>query len=159
MAIARRESSFMEDAVSTANARGLMQVLPSTADFMLRSKDILPASFRRTMQRRSMRRELLDAKTNVEFGMGYLNFLKQKVGDNPVLIAAAYNAGWQNVLDWLPQTGDMPVDMWVDTIPYKETREYVKAILTYQVIYDWHRKQPTNRFSSLVQMSVSKPQT
>ena len=158
-AIARRESSFMEDAVSSANARGLMQVLPSTADFLLRTNDILPAGFRRSMKRKSMRRELLNAKTNVEFGMGYLQFLQQKLGDNQVLIAAAYNAGWQNVLDWLPKDESLPVDIWIDTIPYKETREYVKAILTYQVIYDWHRNKPTNRFSSLTQMTVSQPQT
>lgn len=57
-------------------------------------------------------------------------------------------------MQWLPEKGDVPIDIWIDTIPFKETREYVKAILAYQLIYDWQRNQPTNRFNVLMTETI-----
>ncbi|MBO1256603.1 transglycosylase SLT domain-containing protein [Alteromonas sp. 5E99-2] len=153
-AIARRESSFMEDAVSSANARGLMQLLPSTATFLLNSGGIVKPEFERKMKRKTVRYELFKGASNIEFGASYLNYLERKVGSSDVLKMASYNAGWQKVMQWLPEKDDVPIDIWIDTIPFKETREYVKAILAYQLIYDWQRNQPTNRFNVLMTETI-----
>lgn len=120
-AIARRESSFMTDAVSTANAFGLMQVLPSTAKYLERE--------------RVSNRSLMNPKTNAMLGNKYLRYLMDKVGNNMVLATASYNAGWSRVKGWLPEDASVGADLWVETIPYKETRNYVKAVMAYKQIY------------------------
>ncbi|MFC4700555.1 transglycosylase SLT domain-containing protein [Glaciecola siphonariae] len=119
-AIARRESSFMTDAISSADARGLMQILPSTA---------------RYLERRVSAKDLFDVDVNTRIGNKYLRYLMNKLDDNALLATASYNAGWRKVLDWLPETGSVEADIWVETIPYRETRNYVKAVLAYQQIY------------------------
>jgi soluble lytic murein transglycosylase len=58
-----------------------------------------------------------------------------KLDDNLLLATASYNAGWRKVKQWLPEQGSVPADIWVETIPYRETRNYVKAVLAYQQIY------------------------
>ena len=121
LAIARRESSFMPDAVSPANARGLMQVLPSTARYL--------------EKRRMSSRQLLNPKLNAKLGNKYLRYLLDKLDNNVVLATASYNAGWRRVKQWVPQSGTVPADIWVETIPYKETRNYVKAVMAYKQIY------------------------
>ncbi|MGB3724890.1 MAG: transglycosylase SLT domain-containing protein [Glaciecola sp.] len=120
-AIARRESSFMSDAVSSANARGLMQVLPSTAKYL--------------EKRRVTQRQLLDAKTNVKIGNKYLRYLLDKLDNNSILATASYNAGWRRVKQWLPENEALEADIWVELIPFKETRNYVKAVMAYKQIY------------------------
>lgn len=120
-AIARRESSFMTDAISSADARGLMQVLPSTAKYL--------------EKRRVSSSQLLDADTNVRIGNKYLRYLMNKLDDNSVLATASYNAGWRRVLEWLPETEPLEADIWVEIIPYRETRNYVKAVMAYKQIY------------------------
>lgn len=121
-AIARRESSFMPDAVSPADARGLMQILPSTARYIER--------------RRVSSKDLLDADINARIGNKYLRYLLNKLDNNALLATASYNAGWRKVREWLPESGTVPADIWVETIPFRETRNYVKAVLAYQQIYE-----------------------
>ena len=111
-AIARRESSFMVDANSGAGAKGLMQLMPGTARYLAKGT--------------VSNQVLFDPQQNVEFGTQYLRYLMDKMQDNPVLATAAYNAGWRRVQQWLPKE-NIPLDVWVETIPYKETRNYVKA--------------------------------
>jgi soluble lytic murein transglycosylase len=120
-AIARRESSFMPDAISPANARGLMQVLPSTARYI--------------EKKRISSRELLDVETNAKIGNKYLRYLLDKVDDNAILATASYNAGWRRVRQWLPENEALEADIWVELIPFKETRNYVKAVMAYKQIY------------------------
>ncbi|MFT5278208.1 MAG: soluble lytic murein transglycosylase [Glaciecola sp.] len=120
-AIARRESSFMSDAVSSANAFGLMQVLPSTARYL--------------EKKRVSKRSLMNPKTNAKLGNKYLRYLMDKVGNNMVLATASYNAGWSRVKGWLPENESVGADLWVETIPFKETRNYVKAVMAYKQIY------------------------
>jgi len=121
-AIARRESSFMPDAVSSANARGLMQVLPSTAKYL--------------EKRRVSSRQLFDVETNAKIGNKYLRYLMDKLNDNSILATASYNAGWRRVKQWLPENEALESDIWVELIPYRETRNYVKAITAYKQIYN-----------------------
>ena len=120
-AIARRESSFMPDAVSPADARGLMQLLPSTAKYL--------------EKRRISSRQLLDVETNAKIGSKYLRYLMNKLDDNTVLATASYNAGWRRVKQWLPEDEALQADLWVELIPYRETRNYVKAVMAYKQIY------------------------
>ena len=119
--IARRESSFMPDAVSPADARGLMQLLPSTAKYL--------------EKRRVSSRRLLDAKTNAKLGNQYLRYLMDKLDNNRILVTASYNAGWRKVRKWLPEDEALASDIWVELIPYRETRNYVKAVTAYKQIY------------------------
>ena len=138
MAITRRESSFRADAYSGAGARGLMQILPGTAK-LLRNDD----SFKR----------LNTPEVNVALGTYYLSRLKERFDGNHVLATAAYNAGYYKVKDWLPSESTA-LDEWVEMIPYYETRDYVKAVLSYQQIYELLNGKEVNLFDAFATMRV-----
>lgn len=141
MAIARRESSFMVDAVSPAGARGLMQLMPGTANFITSS--------------RVGTKTLFEPDKNLAFGIQYLKYLNDKLNENPVLVTASYNAGWKKVLQWLPTEGEQPLDVWIENIPYRETRHYVKAVMAYRYIYQKKLGQNADVFDTLSRMKVS----
>ncbi|WP_181405214.1 transglycosylase SLT domain-containing protein [Aestuariibacter sp. GS-14] len=141
MAIARRESSFMVDAVSPAGARGLMQLMPDTANYLTSS--------------RVGTNTLFEPDKNVSLGIQYLKYLNDKLGENPVLVTASYNAGWQRVMQWLPAEGEQPLDVWIENIPYRETRHYVKAVMAYRYIYQKQLGQSSDLFDTLSRMKVS----
>lgn len=140
MAIARRESSFMVDAVSPAGARGLMQLMPGTARYIAQKKVATD--------------DLFDAGQNVQFGVQYLRYLMDKMGDNPVLVSASYNAGWQRVMKWLPADSNVETDIWIETIPYKETRNYVKAVMAYRYIYEQQLGESSELFLQLAASAI-----
>ncbi|MGQ4277348.1 transglycosylase SLT domain-containing protein [Pseudidiomarina sp. E22-M8] len=142
-AISRRESAFRFDAYSHAGAHGLMQLLPSTARYIGR--------------RDYARHDLQNVGVNIRLGTRYLADLKRRLGDNWVVATAAYNGGIYRVIDWIPQQ-PMAIDRWIETIPYRETRDYVKNVLAYQQIYLMLEKpeQPINRFTELTEMTISK---
>lgn len=125
LAIIRRESAFQPDAVSPVGARGLMQIMPDTAAYLERS------SVGRSPRRSA---DLNDPDENIRLGTRYLADLLRRNGDNWLLATASYNAGYYRVQEWIPKE-QVPVDIWIETIPYQETRDYVKAVLTYQQIY------------------------
>ncbi|MCU7552978.1 transglycosylase SLT domain-containing protein [Alteromonas sp. ASW11-19] len=135
MAIARRESSFMSDAVSPAGATGLMQLMPGTAQYIA--------------EQRVNRKTLFEPDKNLDFGVQYLRYLMDKLDDNPVLVSASYNAGWRRVLKWLPEKQALPTDIWIENIPYRETRHYVKAVLAYRYIYEQQLGEPSELFNEL----------
>lgn len=139
-AIARRESSFMTDASSSAGARGLMQLLPGTARYLAKKKISTQILF--------------DPNINAGYGTQYLRYLLDKMDNNPVLATASYNAGWRSVQRWLPEKGSLPMDIWIETIPYKETRNYVKAVLAYRQIYASQLGHNEGLFDKLVEMHV-----
>lgn len=139
-AIARRESSFMADANSGAGARGLMQLLPGTARYLEKDK--------------VKNRELYDPDFNVQLGTKYLRYLMDRMDNNPILATASYNAGWRRVKDWLPDNGNMPMDIWVENIPYKETRDYVKAVMAYKQIYLQQLGKEENLFKDFTHMKI-----
>lgn len=127
-AIARQESAFTPDARSSAGALGLMQLLPSTA--------------KQTASRSGMRvsnHDLLNPQTNIALGGRYLNQLMEEFNGNRILAAAAYNAGPYRVKQWLnnDEKARLPYDVWIETIPYRETRGYVQNVLAYSVIYGY----------------------
>lgn len=123
MAVARRESSFSPYAVSPAGARGLMQLMPATARLVAKQRN----------QKINLN-DLFDRHTNIKLGTHYLADLLEKYQGNSVLALAAYNAGPHRVNNWLYES-PVPFDLWIETIPFKETREYVQAVLTYRVIF------------------------
>lgn len=135
MAIARRESSFRSDAISPVGAAGLMQLMPGTAKYVAQTK--------------VSQSQLFNVNENVEFGVQYLRYLMDKLNNNPVLVSASYNAGWRTVLEWLPENEALPVDIWIENIPYKETRAYVKAVMAYQHIYEQQLGGNNNIFPQL----------
>ncbi len=73
---------------------------------------------------------------NIRFGTHYLRTVMNRFDNNVALAAAAYNAGPSNVKRWLPRDTSMPADLWVETVPYKETRNYVQAVLAYSTVFD-----------------------
>ncbi len=123
-AITRQESAFVRTARSKAGALGLMQVMPGTAKMVSRQFNL----------RYRNQHDLLDVKTNVAIGSRYLKQMLDKHQNNLILAAAAYNAGPKRVEEWLPDK-DTATDVWVETIPFSETRNYVQNILTYSLIY------------------------
>lgn len=126
-ALIRAESAWAPDARSHANARGLMQLLPSTA--------------RMEATQRGLRYPgdagLFDASENLTLGIAHLASMLEKHGGQPFLATAAYNAGPTPVARWLAQRPPSDIDLWIETIPYRETREYVARILAFAAIYDW----------------------
>lgn len=142
MAISRRESSFMSDANSSAGALGLMQLMPGTAK-MLYGKRI-------------NKYKLFDANTNIKLGTQYIGQLIERLSDRVPLAIASYNAGYYRVKKWIPEDKPQPLDIWIETIPYKETREYVKAVLAYQQVYELMTQQPEYIFNDLVKQQVVK---
>ncbi len=139
-AIARRESSFMTDAHSPAGAKGLMQLMPNTAKNLKQGK--------------MSRSYLLDANNNIALGTQYLKILLDKNQGNQVLATAAYNAGPYRVKRWLKDIELMPADIWIETIPFKETRNYVKSVLAYQEIYQHKPGQVSRVFEQVINMNI-----
>ncbi len=124
LGLMRRESGFMADAKSPVGASGLMQLMPATA-----------ADVARRMGEKNWRGDLNDPETNIEMGTFYFRYVLDQFDDREILAAAGYNAGPHRVRSWLPDAA-MPGDVWVDAIPFSETRRYVRALLAYAAIYD-----------------------
>lgn len=123
----RSESAWVEDARSSANAYGLMQLLPATAKRMAALEG----------QAFTGSHALLDPPTNVRLGTRFLAEMGKRFQNSPWLTAAAYNAGPARVDAWLSARGHLPADIFIETIPFKETREYVSRVLAFTLIYDW----------------------
>jgi len=123
----RAESIFDPNARSPANAMGLMQVLPTTGLEVARK---IGASWNGAQS-------LYDPDTNIMLGSAYLRQLLDKYGDAPYLTIAGYNAGPGPVARWQGQRPGMEPDFWIETISYKETRDYVARVLAFSTIYDW----------------------
>lgn len=137
MAIARQESAWKPEAISRADARGLMQLLPSTAK-QTAQKAQLPYQHDG---------QLLDPFYNIMLGTAHLQQLADKYDNNRILIAAAYNAGANRVDKWLAQSnGKLSMAEFVSAIPYFETRGYVQNVLAYDAYYQILQQQPQHLF-------------
>jgi soluble lytic murein transglycosylase len=122
----RAESVFNPKARSGANAMGLMQVLPGTGAATARSLGMPWAGAA----------SLYDPDTNIAIGTAYLRQMLNTYGA-PYVAIAAYNAGPAPTARWRSQRPSFPPDFWIETISYRETREYVARVLAFSVIYDW----------------------
>lgn len=133
-AIARQESAFMADARSPVGAMGLMQLMPATAMQTAKQSGISYVP-----------QDLLKPEKNIALGSQYLNQLLGQFNGNRILAAAAYNAGPSRVKQWLSKDdAKLPYDVWIETIPFQETRGYVQNVLSFSVIYAYRTgtKQP-----------------
>jgi soluble lytic murein transglycosylase len=126
-ALIRAESAWQPEARSSADARGLMQLLPGTGAAVAKRHNITWNGVGTLYQPRS----------NISLGVAYLAEMLQRHDGRPFLATAAYNAGPTPVARWRTQRAPIEPDLWVETIPYKETREYVARIMAFAVIYDW----------------------
>jgi soluble lytic murein transglycosylase len=121
----RQESIFNKDAESPVGARGLMQVMPRTGMQIARE---LKEKWRSDQS-------LFNPDVNVRYGAYYYKQLLRQFHGHFALAIAAYNAGSGRVSKWLPSFQSVPADIWIETIPFKETRKYVTSVLSYAIIY------------------------
>lgn len=136
LALIRAESAWNPRARSHAGARGLMQLMPQTAAAVARSL--------------GLRAEPLDDPAhNIRLGTTYLGRRVQELDGNVVLATGAYNAGLAAVRRWLAEPLP-PWDLWIETIPYQETREYIPRVLAFSVLYDWRIKGRPQRISARI---------
>jgi soluble lytic murein transglycosylase len=124
--VMRQESLYRRDAVSSAGARGLLQMLPETA--------------RRTASKwqrpRPSADDLFNPVINVQLGAANLRSLVDRFGGQTLVALAGYNAGPNAAARWMPSESLDP-DVWVENIPYNETRSYVQRILWHKVVFTW----------------------
>ena len=142
--IMRRESAFDSQIVSSAKAKGLMQVLPSTAKRVAKKLGI----------KTHKTSDLLVPEKNARIGAAYLSQMLNRFDGNYVKATASYNAGPHRIPKWLP---DFPINAarWLESIPFNETRNYVRAVMSYTTIYDFklnYNNRRNLRLSQRLQM-------
>ena len=135
--LTRSESLFMPDVRSSAGAVGLMQLMPATGREVAKS---LKVSYRGL-------RTLTDPAINARLGTEYLKRMLKRFDEHKLLAAAAYNAGPHRVERWLP-TRRLPADIWLETIPFAETRGYVQRVLEAHTIIQWRLGNNNRRLSA-----------
>ena len=121
-AIMRQESAFMWNAKSSAGALGLMQIMPGTGKTLAKNLHLASAN-------------LLDPKQNIHLGGFYLKRLLKAFNGNLVLATAAYNVGPTRIKNYQTLYQRLPRDVWVEILPWKETRDYVKSVSLARSIY------------------------
>ncbi len=125
--IMREESGFNPRIRSWAGAIGLMQVMPSTAENAARKDNF--KGFSTSL--------LTNPDDALRVGTAYLDELGNDSGNHPVLMISGYNGGWGNVGKWLKAPDSRDLDLWVEDIPYGQTRNYTKRVLRSMWIYSW----------------------
>ena len=141
LAIIRAESAFDPYARSVANARGLMQIIPSTARLTARRHGI---RLRRI-------KDLYQPEKSIAIGTAYLTDMLNDFNGNFAMAAAAYNAGPHRVKRWQKKRCGDP-RMWIDSIPITETRRYVRRAIFYSRIYEWRLGLPVKKIENEIGM-------
>ena len=126
--IIRQESLFRRDAVSPAGAIGLVQLRRDTARIVAK----------RLKQPAPRTEDLFDPAINLRLGAAYLRSLLDRFGGQLAVALAGYNAGPTRVMRWLPKE-PIDVDIWIENIPYNETREYVQRVMWHSLVFAWLR--------------------
>ncbi|MCK5876137.1 MAG: lytic transglycosylase domain-containing protein, partial [Candidatus Marithrix sp.] len=124
--IVRQESAFKVKARSRSGALGLMQLMPATGRLVAKQIGIKLRN----------KQHILDVDVNISLGTAYLRKLLDKFNGNYMLATAGYNAGPNRAKRWAKQNSCVPVDIWVELIPFKETRKYVSRVLFYTSIFE-----------------------
>jgi soluble lytic murein transglycosylase len=136
----RQESMLDKAAVSSAGAKGLMQLMPETARTIART-------LHEPWQSDS---NLFRPEFNINYGSYYFKDLLTRLGGHVAVAGAAYNAGPNRAKKWLPATSSVPADIWIETIPFKETRKYVSTVLSYAIIYQHRLKKGSLKLKNLL---------
>lgn len=148
--IMRAETYYRKDAISPVGAMGLMQVMPNTGRNMA---SLLGIKGFRT-------ESLLEPEEAIKIGSAYLRRVLKQFGSKPALAAAAYNAGPHRVHSWILRFGDLEMDEFIEHIPFLETRNYVKKVVSYKHIYSelYAAQKPSfDWLSEPVGVAVSSP--
>jgi soluble lytic murein transglycosylase len=135
--VLRQESLYRADAMSSAGARGLLQLLPATARHTATA----------WKQKRPSPDDLFDPSVNVPLGAAQLRTLIDRFGGQTPVALAGYNAGPNAAARWLP-SGSIESDIWIENIPYNETRSYVQRVLWHSVVFAWLRTGEGQRTDS-----------
>jgi len=130
-ALARQESALFPWARSSVGARGLMQLMPRTAKQTAKS---IKVSYKGSNR-------LYDPDFNVQLGTAYLEKMYRQFDKNRIYATAAYNAGPHRVRRWLKGREDLPLEIFIELIPFDETRTYVQNVLSFSVIYAQRKGQ------------------
>lgn len=144
-AIMRSESAFTTDARSPAGALGLMQLMPATAR----------ETARRTGTKLGSAKELYSPKTNISLGSAYLAHLASRYNGHFAMTAAAYNAGPHRVRRWRTRQCE-DAEIWIESIPFRETRRYVRRAYFYAAVYEWRLQRPITKMAA--NLSAVPPQ-
>lgn len=149
-AVARSESLFMADVRSHAGAIGIMQLMPGTGK-RTAAEIGLPWAGLAT---------LTDPESNIRLGTTYLAKMLERFGGNLVLATAAYNAGPNKVDEWLGRTPQDALDarIWIENIPYDETRAFVRRVLVADAIFHWRLTGEAARLSAALRAVGPPPQ-
>lgn len=126
--VMRQESLYRPDAVSSAGAYGLLQLIPPTAR----------STAQRWKRPKPSTSDLLNPSTSVTLGAGQLRMLLDRFGGQTAVALAGYNAGPSAATRWLPSQAVDP-DIWIENIPYNETRTYVQRVLWHSIVFGWLR--------------------
>lgn len=143
--VMRQESLYDPRAVSPANAYGLLQLLLPTARTVAR----------RWKQSEPSREDLFDPETNLGLGAAYLHDMQEKWNGSLILALGSYNAGPTAVARWLPER-PKDADIWIENIPFAETRGYIQRILWHICVFGWRQTGEAQDLSPLLK-PVSKP--
>lgn len=133
-AIIRQESGFRDDVVSSAGAQGLMQVMPATALAVSKSGKIAYSD----------KKELFSTQKNINIGTAYLQQLGKRFSQHPLLMVAAYNAGPRQAANWWKNHPPKDMDIWIETLPWHETRNYIKNVIAFYAVYQFRMQQKSD---------------
>ena len=115
---------------------------------------IMPATGRRIARAAGVRhrsnRTLLDPRKNIRLGSYYLRHLLDRMHGNPALASASYNAGPHRTVRWLAGGEGLEPELWVEFVPYTETRQYVKRVMEYRIVYQHRMGVRADRLSDLL---------
>ncbi len=139
-ALIRQESMLDSHALSPAGARGLMQIMPSTGQHIANKLG----------EPWQSAGHLFNPDLNIRYGSTYYKWLLDRFNGHFVLATAAYNAGPNRIMKWLPTDKPMPADIWIETIPYEETRKYVTRVLSYALIYQYRTQKNALKIINLL---------
>jgi soluble lytic murein transglycosylase len=137
--ITRRESAFDANITSSAKAQGLMQLIPPTARKVAQKLNLPKLS----------KKDIFVPNINIQLGSAYLKELLERFRGNFAQASAAYNAGPHRIPKWMPDH-ELEASRWIESIPFNETRRYVRAVMSYTTIYDYklnHKKGTDMRLS------------
>jgi soluble lytic murein transglycosylase len=130
-AVMRKESSFLPHALSPSDARGLLQLIPTTGQEIAKHLGVPLFTD-----------ELFDPEVNIRVGAAYLGGLLKGFGGQIALAAGAYNAGSHAMRRWCDQWGSRPLDEFVELVTYDQAREYIKRVLAVYAHYRWLYDEP-----------------
>ena len=131
LGVIRQESAFNVHARSRVGASGLMQLMPKTAT-------LIAKIIKQPLKKQS---ELLNSNRNIQLGSAYLSKMYNENQRNPVLATASYNAGPHRIKRWLPKSR-LAADIWIENIPFNETRKYTSNVISYAAIFEHQLNRP-----------------